>query len=72
MTYLLRKFDDQRPTHILKDVMVPPGEIWQCNGWLLVPAELAARLEGEPDTWVNVNGIDFPAWTLPPVRDELN
>lgn len=64
MTYLFRKFDDVESTHILKDVIVPPGEIWQYNGWLLVPAELAARLEGEPDSWVTIQGIDFPAWTL--------
>lgn len=62
-TYLLRKYDDVAPTHIMREMYLPAGEIWQTHGWLLVPPELANEL-GTPDSEVTIGPMQFPAWRM--------
>lgn len=61
--YLLRQFDDQKPTHILLEWNMPAGEIWQARGYVFVPPGFAARL-GEPDDTVSFGAMTFPAWRM--------
>ncbi len=61
--YILVKWDDARPTHVLREANLPKGEIWQLGGYLFVPPELASRM-GEPDSTAIVGGRPFPAWKM--------
>lgn len=61
--YLLRKYDDVPPTHVLCEMYLPDGEMAQMRGYLFVPPQLARDL-GEPDATVRFGVIDFPAWRL--------
>lgn len=63
MTYLLRKYDDTPPTHVMREVYLPAGEIVQWGGYVFVPPELAARL-GEPDDTIAIGENTYPAWRL--------
>lgn len=61
--YLLIRYDNQKPTHILRERYLPAGHIYQRGGFLFVPPELAERLGAADDT-VTIGGFVFPAWRM--------